>query len=62
MLGLLAAQLKYKIENNDLTRGKAVWVDVSGFRNPPVFCSDIGETDWRRNWVSFLVQSNLLDN
>ena len=40
MLGLLAAQLKYKIENNDLTRGKAVWVDVSEFRNPPAFCSD----------------------
>lgn len=29
MLGLLAAQLKYKVENNELPRGKAVWVDVS---------------------------------
>jgi hypothetical protein len=40
MLGLLAAQLKYKIESNDLALGKAVWVDVSEFRNPPAFCSD----------------------
>lgn len=57
MLGLLAAQLKYKIENNDLTRGKAVWVDVSEFRNPPLSvltASDIGDIDWRRYWVSFL--------
>jgi betaine lipid synthase len=28
MLGLVAAQLKYKVENKDLQTGKAVWVDV----------------------------------
>ncbi|KAF8740185.1 hypothetical protein AX14_008370 [Amanita brunnescens Koide BX004] len=30
MLGLLAAQLNYKIKNNDLARRKAVWVDIGG--------------------------------
>lgn len=40
MLGLLAAQLNYKIKNNDLARRKAVWVDVSGFRNPFTFDSN----------------------
>lgn len=29
MLGLLAAQLKYKVENQELSGGQAVWVDVS---------------------------------
>jgi hypothetical protein len=28
MLGLVAAQLKYKIENKELQAGKAIWVDV----------------------------------
>ncbi|KAJ5483853.1 hypothetical protein N7539_006053 [Penicillium diatomitis] len=30
MLGLVAAQLKYKVENRDIKAGKAVWVDVGG--------------------------------
>lgn len=30
MLGLVAAQLKYKVENKEIKTGKAVWVDVSG--------------------------------
>lgn len=29
MLGLVAAQLKHKVENKDIKSGKAVWVDVS---------------------------------
>jgi betaine lipid synthase len=29
MLGLVAAQLKYKVENKEIKAGKAVWVDVS---------------------------------
>jgi hypothetical protein len=29
MLGLVAAQLKYKIGNKEVKAGKAVWVDVS---------------------------------
>lgn len=29
MLGLVGAQLKYKINNKDVKAGKAVWVDVS---------------------------------
>lgn len=29
MLGLVAAQLKHKVENKQLQSGKAVWVDVS---------------------------------
>lgn len=29
MLGLVAAQLKYKVENKEIKPGKAVWVDVS---------------------------------
>lgn len=29
MLGLVAAQLKYKLENKEIKAGKAVWVDVS---------------------------------
>lgn len=29
MLGLLAAQLKYKVESKELKSGQAVWVDVS---------------------------------
>lgn len=29
MLGLVAAQLKYKSDNKQLKTGKAVWVDVS---------------------------------
>lgn len=29
MLGLVAAQLKYKINNKEVKAGKAVWVDVS---------------------------------
>jgi betaine lipid synthase len=28
MLGLVAAQLKYKVENKELRKGKAIWVDV----------------------------------
>lgn len=28
MLGLVAAQLKYKLENKELQKGKAIWVDV----------------------------------
>jgi hypothetical protein len=28
MLGLVAAQLKYKVENKELQAGKAIWVDV----------------------------------
>ncbi|RDW90779.1 class I SAM-dependent methyltransferase [Aspergillus mulundensis] len=30
MLGLVAAQLKYKVENRELQKGKAVWVDIGG--------------------------------
>lgn len=29
MLGLVAAQLKYKVENKEIKAGKAIWVDVS---------------------------------
>jgi betaine lipid synthase len=29
MLGLVAAQLKQKVESKDIKAGKAVWVDVS---------------------------------
>lgn len=29
MLGLVAAQLKHKVENREIKPGKAVWVDVS---------------------------------
>ena len=29
MLGLVAAQLKYKVGNKEVKAGKAVWVDVS---------------------------------
>jgi hypothetical protein len=29
MLGLVAAQLKHKVENKEIKPGKAVWVDVS---------------------------------
>lgn len=31
MLGLVAAQLKNKVESKRIQSGKAVWVDVSGF-------------------------------
>ena len=31
MLGLLAAQLKFKVEKEDLQRGQVIWVDVSPF-------------------------------
>jgi hypothetical protein len=31
MLGLVAAQLKYKVESREVKSGKAVWVDVSFF-------------------------------
>ncbi|KAL2827669.1 hypothetical protein BJY01DRAFT_261861 [Aspergillus pseudoustus] len=30
MLGLVAAQLKYKLDNKDLQGGKAIWVDIGG--------------------------------
>ncbi|KAJ5728767.1 uncharacterized protein N7483_003275 [Penicillium malachiteum] len=30
MLGLVAAQLKYKIESKEIKSGKAVWVDIGG--------------------------------
>ncbi|KAL4956342.1 hypothetical protein BDW69DRAFT_203340 [Aspergillus filifer] len=30
MLGLVAAQLKYKVENRQLQTGKAIWVDIGG--------------------------------
>ncbi|RHZ45948.1 uncharacterized protein CDV56_103267 [Aspergillus thermomutatus] len=30
MLGLVAAQLKYKVENKELQAGKAIWVDIGG--------------------------------
>jgi betaine lipid synthase len=30
MLGLVAAQLKYKVENKELPAGKAIWVDIGG--------------------------------
>ncbi|KAJ9486897.1 hypothetical protein VN97_g6419 [Penicillium thymicola] len=30
MLGLVAAQLKYKTSNKEVKAGKAVWVDVGG--------------------------------
>ncbi|KKK25827.1 hypothetical protein P175DRAFT_0502893 [Aspergillus ochraceoroseus IBT 24754] len=30
MLGLVAAQLKYKVDNKELRAGKAVWVDIGG--------------------------------
>lgn len=33
MLGLVAAQLKYKVETKELESGKAIWVDVS---NPSI--------------------------
>ena len=33
MLGLVAAQLKYKVENKEIKAGKAVWVDVSDESN-----------------------------
>lgn len=29
MLGLVAAQLKHKVESKEIKSGKAVWVDVS---------------------------------
>lgn len=29
MLGLVAAQLKHRVETKDIKAGKAVWVDVS---------------------------------
>lgn len=29
MLGLVAAQLKYKVDNKEIRAGEAVWVDVS---------------------------------
>jgi betaine lipid synthase len=29
MLGLIAAQLKHKVESKEIKSGKAVWVDVS---------------------------------
>jgi betaine lipid synthase len=29
MLGLVAAQMKYKVTNKEVKSGKAVWVDVS---------------------------------
>ncbi|KAL4779136.1 hypothetical protein BJX76DRAFT_365512 [Aspergillus varians] len=30
MLGLVGAQLKYKLENKELKKGKAIWVDLGG--------------------------------
>ncbi|KAL2815707.1 hypothetical protein BJX63DRAFT_420275 [Aspergillus granulosus] len=30
MLGLVAAQLKYKVDNKELQAGKAIWVDIGG--------------------------------
>ncbi|KAL4797085.1 hypothetical protein BDV19DRAFT_397920 [Aspergillus venezuelensis] len=30
MLGLVAAQLKYKVESRQLQKGKAIWVDIGG--------------------------------
>ncbi|KAI9367569.1 hypothetical protein BJX61DRAFT_527782 [Aspergillus egyptiacus] len=30
MLGLVAAQLKYKVENKEIRSGKAIWVDIGG--------------------------------
>ncbi len=52
MLGLVAAQLKYKLENKELQKGKAIWVDV---RCPCYNLSATGLTtglDWWRHWVS----------
>lgn len=34
MLGLLAAQLKFKVEKGDLQHGQAIWVDVSTSISP----------------------------
>ncbi|KAF9893858.1 hypothetical protein FE257_010028 [Aspergillus nanangensis] len=30
MLGLVAAQLKYKVENKDIQNGKPIWIDIGG--------------------------------
>ncbi|KAL5332171.1 hypothetical protein BJX70DRAFT_408338 [Aspergillus crustosus] len=30
MLGLVAAQIKYKVENKELRKGKPIWVDIGG--------------------------------
>lgn len=51
MLGLVAAQLKYKVENKELKSGKAVWVDVS---NPflSVFGINANGSDGWWHWVS----------
>lgn len=52
MLGLVAAQLKFKTENKELKAGKAVWVDVRSFLFPTVIWDVADNVDWRRDWVS----------
>lgn len=41
MLGLVAAQLKHKVESKEIKAGKAVWVDVSS----PTRLNVVGCTD-----------------
>lgn len=31
MLGLVAAQLKHKVDSKEIKSGKPIWVDVSSF-------------------------------
>ena len=55
MLGLVAAQLRFKVEDKQLKAGKAVWVDVSYsdilfMRNSWRALANL--SDWRRNRVS----------
>lgn len=57
MLGLVAAQLKYKVESKELQHGEAVWIDVS--LDSPSSCYFVlhemnanGLDGWW-HWVSF---------
>lgn len=54
MLGLVAAQLKFKVDDRQLKAGEAVWVDVSCL---PILRISISRTradpsDWWGNRVS----------
>lgn len=58
MLGLVAAQLKHKVDSKEIKSDKPIWVDVS-LSTPCEGNQDTDSLDWRRNWVSFHLLSSI---
>lgn len=51
MLGLLAAQMKFKSEKQGAEAKKPIWVDVGAFFYYSVKNMTLIFSDWRRHWV-----------